>query len=607
MQTTWIYALSMGLFSACSLPLGSLITFFWTPSQRVIAFFMAFGGGALLAALTIELVAGTLQAGQFNALALGCTCGGLLFIGLNEVVNDFGAFLRKSSTRLYHLRKKEHKQFKQIIAAVQRIDIFDELSDKDLKALAASIQFHDVKKNTMLYRRNDPAEDVFIIEKGTIELIDPSGQLPSRNFTEHGAFGWMAFMSGSPYRYNAQAKSDATIWQLPRYAFLSLLPNSPTLLQAVHKEMRSTEVSQYLVEEQGLSPQRVKQWNDDAVHSLLKRGIFHDALPIQRNCDVFLQHLPCIERASFFKNLPANEINILASRLIYKTHKAGETFFVAGELADRMYFINQGTVNMLDAANNTGSSINLSAHSAFGFMAFITGMPHSMSALATSDTEVWVLRKQDFNDLIKLLPEFRKHVDHYIQHADIENYLTHQSGVDGVSINRWKRMACVAITKGLAIPSLHSMLFNVQEHKAKPLAIWLGLLLDGIPEALVIGANISVSHIGLSLLAGLFLSNFPEALSSSVDMRQHGMKGNIIMLMWCSLMLMTGIIAAMGSLLFVGLSPATLAFTEGVAAGSMLTMIAQTMLPEAYLKGGGIVGFSTLLGFLCAIFFKTLE
>jgi zinc transporter ZupT len=46
---------------------------------------------------------------------------------------------------------------------------------------------------------------------------------------------------------------------------------------------------------------------------------------------------------------------------------------------------------------------------------------------------------------------------------------------------------------------------------------------------------------------------------------------------------------------------------ESVAAGAMLTMIAQTMLPEAYFKGGSITGFATLLGFLAAIFFKTLE
>lgn len=63
----------------------------------------------------------------------------------------------------------------------------------------------------------------------------------------------------------------------------------------------------------------------------------------------------------------------------------------------------------------------------------------------------------------------------------------------------------------------------------------------------------------------------------------------------------------MGNMFFVGAEPFAFALVEGVAAGAMLTMIAQTMLPEAYFKGGSIIGFSTLLGFLAAIFFKTLE
>lgn len=72
-------------------------------------------------------------------------------------------------------------------------------------------------------------------------------------------------------------------------------------------------------------------------------------------------------------------------------------------------------------------------------------------------------------------------------------------------------------------------------------------------------------------------------------------------------MLSTGLFSALGSIYFGEVSESVFAFTEGVAAGAMLTMIAQTMLPEAYLKGGDIIGFSSLLGFLAAIFFKTLE
>ena len=77
--------------------------------------------------------------------------------------------------------------------------------------------------------------------------------------------------------------------------------------------------------------------------------------------------------------------------------------------------------------------------------------------------------------------------------------------------------------------------------------------------------------------------------------------------MWASLMLLTGVGSALGSIFFIGASPGSYAFIQGVAAGAMLTMIAETMLPEAYFKGGSVVGLSTLMGFLVAIFSKTLE
>ncbi len=140
-----------------------------------------------------------------------------------------------------------------------------------------------------------------------------------------------------------------------------------------------------------------------------------------------------------------------------------------------------------------------------------------------------------------------------------------------------------------------------------PYAIWLGIMLDGIPESLVIGASLIHAHVSLSLLAGLFLSNYPEALSSSIGMRQQGLSFCKILFMWTSLMIITGFGAALGKLFFVGAAPFVFSLVEGLAAGAILTMIAQTMLPEAYFKGGSIIGFATLLGFLAAIFFKTLE
>ena len=84
------------------------------------------------------------------------------------------------------------------------------------------------------------------------------------------------------------------------------------------------------------------------------------------------------------------------------------------------------------------------------------------------------------------------------------------------------------------------------------------------------------------------------------------MKITKILSMWTSLMVMTGIGAALGALLLGQAPDMVFALIEGIAAGAMLTMVAETMLPEAFHKGGGIVGISTLAGFLMATFFNTL-
>ena len=163
----------------------------------------------------------------------------------------------------------------------------------------------------------------------------------------------------------------------------------------------------------------------------------------------------------------------------------------------------------------------------------------------------------------------------------------------------------------------------MEKHSGVPLAIWLGILLDGIPESIVIGAGLAdllmersqmldqlrfFHVIPYTLIAGLFLSNFPEALSSATNMLKQGMTRKKIILMWGSLMVLTGVGAGLGFLLG-GVLPLTwIVLTEGIAAGAMLTMIASAMIPEAvHLGSPHVVGLSTLSGFLSAIVFKLLE
>ena len=160
------------------------------------------------------------------------------------------------------------------------------------------------------------------------------------------------------------------------------------------------------------------------------------------------------------------------------------------------------------------------------------------------------------------------------------------------------------------------------EHDGAPLAIWLGILLDGIPESFVIGAgmltvvNAKLAHgppaflevVPFTLIAGLFLSNFPEAMSSSVGMKSQGWSTPKILLLWSSLVIVTALGSLIGCVVGAQVSHTFVVGIEGIAAGAMLTMIAQTMIPEAvHLGGPNVVGLSTLAGFLSAIAFKLLE
>ncbi len=140
------------------------------------------------------------------------------------------------------------------------------------------------------------------------------------------------------------------------------------------------------------------------------------------------------------------------------------------------------------------------------------------------------------------------------------------------------------------------------------MAIWLGILLDGIPESLVIGASmIGTGSVSLALIVGVFLANFPEALSSAVGMKRQGMAFGKILWMWTSLMILTGIGAFLGNLTFGSLSLTLFVLFEGLAAGAMLAMIAETMLPEAAEQGGPANGLMTVLGFLAAVYVGTLH
>jgi CRP-like cAMP-binding protein len=408
-----------GILSAASLPIGAILGILLTPPKRVVAAIMAFGAGSLLAALTLELVAPAYEHGGFPPLATGAIIGGLLFVGLNQLLNGKGAFLRKPATIVKHLTRAKRAHIRDMVEHLSEVDVLRALPPSEIKSLIHHVHHREFSPGTVIFKEGDAGDSLYLIESGEAEVVR-QGKVIAQ-FKDGDSFGEMSLLSGEPRNATLRAATSVHAWQILKDDFDSLVWVSPLLLEALR----------------ALSEKRLKDTE-----------------------------------------------NLASWRREVMRH------------ADSL-------------------------------------------SISVTDRDV-------------------REATH-----------THRTG-------------------GAAF------------------AIWLGILLDGIPESAVIGASMVQSTVSWTLIIGLFLANFPEAMSSAIGMRVQRASTSKIIWMWTSLMLMTGIGALLGNIFFRGAPNFMFSLFEGCAAGAMLVMVAETMLPEAYEQGGAVVGISTLLGFLAALFVKSL-
>ena len=131
-----------------------------------------------------------------------------------------------------------------------------------------------------------------------------------------------------------------------------------------------------------------------------------------------------------------------------------------------------------------------------------------------------------------------------------------------------------------------------------PLAIVLGTVLDGIPESAVPGLTLlQGGTVSVAMLAAVFLSNLPEAVAATAGLRASGWRSSRVLLLWVGIVAVSGLAALAGFGLFDSASPSVVAFVLAFAGGAILTMLADTMMPEAFANGGRWVGVLTTLGF----------
>jgi zinc transporter, ZIP family len=140
------------------------------------------------------------------------------------------------------------------------------------------------------------------------------------------------------------------------------------------------------------------------------------------------------------------------------------------------------------------------------------------------------------------------------------------------------------------------------------LAIVLGIVLDGIPESTVIGLGLlEGTGVSVAVIAAVFLSNLPEAIAATTGLAAGGWARGRILGLWTLVALIGGLASLLGYAVFDSAGPGALAFVLAFAGGAILTMLADTMMPEAFEHGGKLVGLATTLGFGLAFALTMLD
>lgn len=136
----------------------------------------------------------------------------------------------------------------------------------------------------------------------------------------------------------------------------------------------------------------------------------------------------------------------------------------------------------------------------------------------------------------------------------------------------------------------------------------LAIILDGVPESVVIGLSIlEGGNVSIGMLVAVFISNIPEAVAGTTGMRAGGWSRKKILLLWLLIAVVCALASAAGFTLLGNLSPMWLALVNAFAAGAILMMLANTMMPEAFEHGGKLAGVFTVLGFAISVWVVVLE
>ncbi|MGD6817267.1 ZIP family metal transporter [Metabacillus sp. 113a] len=146
---------------------------------------------------------------------------------------------------------------------------------------------------------------------------------------------------------------------------------------------------------------------------------------------------------------------------------------------------------------------------------------------------------------------------------------------------------------------------NPENHSG--ISIFIGTVIDAVPESVIIGVSIlQQGSVSILMVAAVFISNFPEGLSSTTGLMKDGYSRRKILFMWMTVVFLATVSSLLGYTMLQDASPVFTAAIGAFAAGGIIAMVASTMMPEAFEEGGPIVGMITSLGVLCSMLLSQL-
>lgn len=247
---------------------------------------------------------------------------------------------------------------------LKNVSFFSGLGEDVLASIARNLNPMELKASQSIVEAGQKPTALFIVEAGTVHV---QGSEEGGDFSELIAgdtFGEMALLTGKPYAHSAQAGTDAALWALPADEFEGLAQRHPEIRLALSKSLREPLASEDKVRagDRLSSMPLFAGLSDDARWAVIDR--------------MLLRHVP-----------------------------AGELVFAEGTPGDALYLIDSGQVEIVSHGRRDGTVLaTLGASEFFGEMALLTGRPRSTAARTATHTNLWVLYRSDFDDLVNRHP-----------------------------------------------------------------------------------------------------------------------------------------------------------------------------------------------------------